>query len=203
MKAKKVVKKNKLAIKWAAIFLAAVIIIGCLAFFAPQAIQAAGPPYYFKFNIPAGIKYSPGWHGYSNSCLDDAVVDLYNDKEGYGIAHTNKFIPKNFFDYTSKSDADKVITSVKDEVGVYFGQKLADRWLPEIQITDKDVTIKDGIATLVDKSKMTEPVEIVSKKAVYCPICGAFIQWSYEGITDSRMILYCPNGHKVVTKSYD
>jgi hypothetical protein len=185
-------------------------------------VVAAGPPYYFKFNIPSGIHYSPGWHGYSNSCPDDVVVDLYNDKEGYGIAHTNKFTPKLFFVYTAKSEADKVLIAAKDESGVYFGQKLADRWLPEITVRTVDCVQKDDKSVALkyasdslnpdmqskavkDEKVASEDMggQVIQQKAVYCPICGAFIQWSYEGITNSRAILYCPNGHKAVTKGYD
>ena len=45
--------------------------------------------------------------------------------------------------------------------------------------------------------------QVIQKQVVYCPICGAFIKWGAQGLTDSRSILVCPNGHKVATKSYD
>ena len=94
---------------------------------------------YFKFDIPTNadgsrVSYSPGWHGTMPKCPQNVVVDLYNDKEGYGIAHTtDTFMPKKVL-VTSRVSNDKVLAdavsaeAVKPQDGVYFGDKLKHRW---------------------------------------------------------------------------
>jgi len=96
---------------------------------------------YFKFEIPTNadgtrVTYSPGWHGTMPKCPKDVVVLLYNDKEGYGIARTGDiFIPTEVVVLT-KDEANNILASVRDEDGVYFGQKLEDRYLPEKVVLD-------------------------------------------------------------------
>ncbi len=89
--------------------------------------------YYFRFDIPKNedgtrVTYSSGWHGIMPHCPKDVTVLLYNDKEGYGIAQTeDTFIPSEVTKIT-KTAADKLLATAKDEDGVYFGEKLANRW---------------------------------------------------------------------------
>jgi len=110
---------------------------------------------YFRFEIgtmPDGsrVSYSPGWHGTSNHCPQNVVVDLYNDKEGYGIAHTvDTFIPKEATAITKLAN-DKVLAdavtleAVKPQDGVYFGDKLIHRWdvKPEPIIDEKPIDVE-------------------------------------------------------------
>ena len=48
---------------------------------------------YFKFTIPKNkdgtpVSYSYSWHGTMPHCpTGEVVIDLYDDKAGYGIAH--------------------------------------------------------------------------------------------------------------------
>ena len=94
--------------------------------------------YYFKFIIPTNsdgtrISYSPNYHGTMNKCPKDVTVLLYNDEEGYGIAKTNdKFKPKEV-KVIEEAVALGTLTdaALKDEEGVYFGEKLDNRWKPE------------------------------------------------------------------------
>lgn len=89
--------------------------------------------YYFRFETPKNadgtrVSYSPGWHGTMPQCPKDVVVDLYNDKEGYGIAHTtDTFIPKEV-KVIQKAEHTSILSGAKDEEGVYFGDKLKHRW---------------------------------------------------------------------------
>jgi len=178
------------------------LIIGSVAWFAPT--QGAGPTY-FRFTIPKNadgtpVSYSPGWFGKSDKCPQNVTVLLYNDKEGYGIAYTaDKFITKEATAITS-SVADSTVLSAVDGAGVYKGQKLAERWLPEIRIESKDVTVKEGIVTLATKEDVGQ---IEQRLAIYCPVCGEFIQWTDDKVTDSRQVLVCPKGHKSVTATYE
>ena len=95
--------------------------------------------FFFRFEIPTNadgsrISYSPGWHGTSDHCPQNVVVDLYNDKEGYGIAHTtDSFIIKEAVAIT-KVENDKVLAdavtaeAIEPQKDVYFGDKLIHRW---------------------------------------------------------------------------
>ncbi len=78
--------------------------------------------YYFRFPIPRNkdgtiAQYSPGWHGTLDKCPAGVVVDVYNDAEGYGIAHTPyTFVPPGV------AVVDKTaISAVKAGTGVYIG----------------------------------------------------------------------------------
>lgn len=202
---KKIKKKSNLKIIVLGL-VALSLIIGSVVVFAPT--EGAGPTY-FRFTIPKNadgtpVSYSPGWFGKSDKCPQNVTVLLYNDKEGYGIAYTtDKFITKEATAITS-STADSTVLSVKDGPGVYKGQKLAERWLPEIQIETKDVIVKDGV--IYDKTKLSEQEaggQIEQRKAIYCPVCGEFIQWADDKVTDSRQVLVCPKGHKSVTATYE
>jgi len=92
--------------------------------------------YYFRFEIPvmadgSRVTYSPGWHGTLVRCPSDVTVLLYNDKEGYGIAQTeDTFVPKEVSELKD-AEAIKIVAESVDEDGVYFGDKLVDRWKPE------------------------------------------------------------------------
>ena len=75
------------------------------------------------------------------------------------------------------------------EEQVYFGDKLARRYDPEVLIEDK----------AIDDLSAGEPV--VTKKAVFCPVCHQFIMWLPENITAKTINLTCKNGHQVVLTS--
>ena len=182
------------------------LIIGSVLWFIPT--EGAGPTY-FRFTIPKNpdgtpIAYSPGWFGRSDKCPQNVTVLLYNDKEGYGIAYTSdKFICKEATAITS-SVADSTVLSAKDGVGVYKGQKLAERWLPEIRIESKEVIVKEGVVYDMGKVLEQDAIgQIEQGKAIYCPVCGEFIQWADEKTMSSRQVLVCPKGHKSVTMTYE
>lgn len=193
-------------------FIPALLIIGMMLLyvgfiFIPQPVQAGETRTYFKFDIPkmedgSRVKYSPGWFGRMTGCPKNTTVVYYNDVEGYGIAYTvdTKPLPYNVT-MISQSLSESTTSTAKDEPGIYFGTKLQDRWLPEILIEEKDAVVKDGVASLYTKTGSLEPVEVVKQKAVLCPVCGTFLGWYYDGLTSSRTILLCPNGHKISTIS--
>ena len=147
---------------------------------------------YFKFEIPAGLSYSPGWHGTMTKCPSDVVVDCYNDKEGYGIAHTNDLtLPKEVKGIEQK-EVEATIAALKEEDGIYFGEKVLERvaWLPEAVVKDDPVDEKTA--------EITGHL-VVSQKAQFCPICHKFICYLPEGLNAAKIITTCPDGHRVVT----
>ncbi len=89
--------------------------------------------YYFKAGVPRNADgtiatYSPGWHGTMPRCPNGVVVDLYNDKEGFLIAHTDdEFVPKEV-KVLDEKEALAIVTDTKNEPMVYFGEKIADLW---------------------------------------------------------------------------
>lgn len=181
------------------------LIIGSVIVFAPT--QGAGR-LYFRFIIPNNAdgtraSYSPDYYGQSAKSPNDVTVLYQNDKEGYGYAYTtDKFIPKESTSVT-QSTAEAAVASARDVPGIYFGAKMVDRYLPEVKIESKEVTIKEGVVTLYDKSKSMEVTGTVEqKKAVLCPVCGEFVMWDYDSLTKSRQILTCKNGHRFVTATY-
>ena len=144
---------------------------------------------YFRFDIPKGLAYSSGWHGTMPHCPKDVVVDCYNDKEGYGIAHTSDLtLPKEVVGIDQK-EAEDTIAALKEGEGVYFGEKVLERveWLPEAEVKDDPV---DTTAELTGQP--------ASQKAQFCPICHKFICYLPEGIKTSKIIMTCEAGHKVV-----
>ena len=199
------IKKKKMNLKIIVFGLVALsLIIGSVAFFTPT--QGAGR-LYFRFEIPTNsdgttVSYSPDFYGRYDKTPRDVTVLYQNDKERYGYAYTeDKWIPKGSVSVT-QTVADSAVAAARDTAGVYFGAKMADRYLPEIKVESAEVTVKEGVATLYDKTKTEMVGEVVSKKAVYCPVCGEFIMWSYDSLTTSRQILTCPKGHRSVTATY-
>jgi hypothetical protein len=200
------IKKKKMNLKIIVFGLVALsLIIGSVMVFTPT--QGAGR-LYFRFEIPTNadgttVSYSPDFYGRYDKTPRDVTVLYQNDKERYGYAYTeDKWIPKGSVSVT-QTVADSAVSAARDTAGVYFGSKMVDRYLPEVKIESKEVTVKEGVATLYDKSKSLETVgQIEQKKAVYCPICGEFIMWSYDSLTTSRQILTCSKGHRFVTATY-
>lgn len=71
-------------------------------------------------------------------CPEDVEVLLCNDKECYGIARTpDKKLPGEVKEIKEK-EANKLLSSLREEEGVYFGESLKDRqeWLPEAEVKD-------------------------------------------------------------------
>ena len=173
-----------------------------------QAVQAGDPPRtYFRFAIPTNadgtrVSYSPGWFGMSDKCPNHVTVVYYNDKEGYGLAYTtDTWVTKEAVLSTSLATED-VLSKAKDEIGVFYGSKLLDRWLPEIKIEVKECVVdSNGVISILSKGD-TDYKEIVYKEAIVCPVCGEFIDWAWGGIGDTRFILTCPKGHRLVTRGY-
>ena len=148
---------------------------------------------YFRFEIPEGLTYSPGWHGTMNKCPSDVVVDCYNDKEGYGIAHTSDLtLPKEVKALDSK-EAEATIASLKEGDGVYFGEKVLERvaWLPEAEVKDDPVDTATAEIT-------GQPV--ATQKAQFCPVCHQFSGWLPSALTAKAIIVTCSNGHRFTVK---
>jgi len=172
-------------------------------------VNAGDPPkVYFKFDIPIGCHYSPGWFGVMDKCPKDVVVLYYNDKAGYGYAYT--YTPSTSLSklavVTPQSTVDSVLVAAKDEKDIYYGEKIYNRWLPEIKIEEFKVYIDEkGLATIIDGSKPTEELygKVEVKKAVVCPTCGSFIFWYYDGVLDRSTVITCPLGHKLITINYE
>jgi len=170
--------------------------------------------YYFRFEIPQNtdgtrVSYSPGWHGTIPKCPKDVTVLLYNDKEGYGIAQTeDTFVPPEVTKITEE-EAKKILAEANDAEGVYFGEKLADRWLPEAINED----IEDTPESLAVES-IAEKKVVADTFCKSCPICHKVVAYvvKYEdktariiqngkvviqGIIAKEIILTCPSGHRV------
>jgi hypothetical protein len=134
---------------------------------------------YFKFQIGTNadgsrISYSPGWHGTSDHCPQNVVVDLYNDKEGYGIAHTeDTFIPVEC-EARDKVAVDKHLAEIKVEKGVYVGTACQTRWADEekarLEKELADKTIAEAIA-LEDAKQVIEAQKLEELEKVE-PIVG-------------------------------
>jgi hypothetical protein len=89
---------------------------------------------YFKFDIPKGLGYSPGWHGTLDKCPSDVEVLLYNEREGFGIACTpDKTLPKGITAITEEEALSTMTTIAfsKAQTDLYYGDKLYDKWIPE------------------------------------------------------------------------
>ena len=86
----------------------------------------------FRFEIPKGLDYSPSWHGTMPHCPKDVIVHLYNDKEGYGIAETPDKVTQKELTVLDKVDVLTQLSAVKDEEGVFIGDKLLTRWDAEV-----------------------------------------------------------------------
>ena len=191
------IKKKKMNLKIIVFGLVALsLIIGSAAW--AQQTSAADTKTYFRFDIPknpdgSAIEYSQGWFGRMQGVPKNTTVVAYNDKEGYGIAYTTdtKTLPKEVT-AISQATADSTTASLRDIKGVYFGTKLVERWLPEVKISP-DIQSSD-VKSLGAES---------TGRVVICPVCGAIIGQEYKGLTDSRTVLTCPNGHKSVTASYE
>jgi len=170
--------------------------------------------YWFRFGIPVNsdgsrIIYSKGWHGTMPKCPKDVVVLLYNDKEGYGIAKTeDTFVPPEVTVLT-EGEANKVLVEVKDEEGVYFGQKLEDRYLPEAETKKIDGLLEGISPEALPVSKIVADTFCKS-----CPSCHKVVAYivQYEdgsikivqngktlidGIKAKSINLVCPSGHRV------
>lgn len=164
---------------------------------------------YFKFDIPLNddgtrVSYSPDYYGRMDRTPKNVTVVYYNDKEGYGYAYTTDTFEIKQATLTTATVADNVIKAAKDEVGVYYGDKIATRWYPEIKIEEYKVTINEKGEIIIITGEKSEEVykEIVVKKAVECPTCGSFIFWYYDGLLNTRQVITCPSGHKLVTVAY-
>ena len=193
-------KKRKL------VYLALVMALVLPVFIATDYAQAGDPPRtYFRFDIPLGCRYSPGWCGVMDRVPKDPVVVLYNDKAGYGIAYTtDTFFPKEAT-LVTKEASDSTLASAKEEAGTYYGSKLDDRWLPEVRIEEFKVTVDEkGTASIFTSEKSEDFYRgVVVKKGIVCPKCGAFLEWYMLDTLSIRIIHVCPFGHRSVTATYE
>ena len=93
--------------------------------------------YYFRFPIPRNkdgtiARYSPGWFGTLAKCPRNVVVDMYNDKEAYGIAHTeDTFVPAEVTVIPTADALSQIAATTYVKGEVYVGAKLATRWTDE------------------------------------------------------------------------
>ena len=169
--------------------------------------------YHFRFQIPQNadgsrVSYSPDWHGTMPKCQQATTVLLYNDKEGWGIARTDdSFIPPEVKVIT-EAEATKVLSEAKDVEDVWFGVKLADRWLPEAETED----IADTEETLT--AETAPPRVAVDTFYKTCPTChkvvACIVRYDdksvkivqegkviVSGLIAKQINLVCPDGHKV------
>lgn len=149
---------------------------------------------YFRFEIPQGTVYSPGWFGTMQKCPSGVTVLLYNDKEGFGIAMSEdtKPFPKEAKEITEKEYA-RILADTKEEEGVYFGKSLEERasWLPEAEV--KESVVGDTVDEILAASSVTQT-------AHFCPICHKFITTLPGNLQAAKIVMTCPSGHKVVIR---
>ncbi len=105
---------------------------------------------WFKFEIPLNadgtrVSYSPGWHGTIPRCPKNVVVDLYNDKEGYGIAHTtDTFMPKEVMAIKA-IDITTTLSAARKVQGAEFGEAIVHKWdVKPIEVAPIEKVALDG-----------------------------------------------------------
>lgn len=84
---------------------------------------------YFKSYYDKAIAYSPNWYG-TLDYAPNATVLLYNDTEGFCVGHMESALPEGVQAMTEQ-EALAEVAQAQDIEGVYFGEKLANRWLEE------------------------------------------------------------------------
>ncbi len=83
---------------------------------------------YFRFEIPKGLGYSPGWHGTMPHCPSGVIVHMYNEVEGYGIAETpDKTLPKEVTQL-DEIEAKATLSDKVDDESVYIADRIMDKW---------------------------------------------------------------------------
>jgi hypothetical protein len=149
---------------------------------------------YFRFEIPQGTVYYPGWHGTMQKCPSGVTVLLYNDKEGFGIAMTEdiKPFPPEAKEITEKEHA-RILADTKEEEGVFFGKSLEDResWLPDAEV--KEEVTGDTVDEILAAPSVTQAAQ-------FCPICHKFITNLPSNFFASKIVMTCLSGHKVVIR---
>ena len=81
---------------------------------------------YFKSTYDQGIAYSPNWYGTLNYA-PPATVLLYDDNQGYCIGYMASELPDGA-QALMESEALAIVDGAEDVEGVFFGEKLANRW---------------------------------------------------------------------------
>ena len=104
---------------------------------------------YFKFEIPAGLGYSPNWHGTMDKCPSKVEILLYNEQDGYGIACTpDKILPKGITAITEAVALSTMTTMAFSETqtDLYYGDKLFDKWKVEevLDTIEELLEVSDG-----------------------------------------------------------
>jgi hypothetical protein len=162
------------------------------------------------------VTYSPGWCGTRDKCALKEKGIYYNDKERWGIAIAEgSFVPPDVEVVDAgkvaelmgiKTVVDKTAVIAMDAEGslkfnnvvaelpeitekeVYYGKKLADRYLPKIDAVTGDTEIDEKLYK----------VKASVGKTVFCPECHVFVMKLPNGLNAKTINLTCPNGHKVV-----
>jgi len=81
---------------------------------------------YFKGFYDKGIAYSPNWYGTLNYA-PPATVLLYDDNQGYCIGYMASELPEGV-QALMESEALAIVEGAEGVEGVFFGEKLANRW---------------------------------------------------------------------------
>ena len=169
--------------------------------------------FYFRFKIPAmadgsPVTYSPGWCGTRDQCACNEKSLYYNDRELWGLGQAEgDFVPPDV-EVVDEKTALEILATAKDEDGVFFGEKLDNRWLPE--------TVKEDFVEASEKvqAESTSEKVAVDTFARFCPICHKTVCYvvTYQdgsvkvvqdgkavvdGIKAAALYLTCPSGHKV------
>ncbi|MFA5377196.1 MAG: hypothetical protein WC455_15710 [Dehalococcoidia bacterium] len=181
------------------------------------------------------VTYSPGWCGTRPKCAQKETGIYYNDKErwGIGIAEGSFVAPDmevidaakvaELMGIKEVVDSKALITQEAGELKfdgravalpeitdekVYYGQKLADRYLPQTETVDIPDTVEELLAQDAPERKAVDTF------TEFCPICHQLTAYvgKYEdgsvkivqsgktivdGIKAQSINLMCPNGHKV------
>ena len=154
--------------------------------------------YFFRFVIPkmedgTPVTYSPGYAGRMVQCPNRIVVDLYNDKEGFGIAHTDDtYIPPEV-EVIKEEDALAIIQKaisgiVGDNPSVFISNDFALKanfvLAPEIDIAHRWDAKRDAVDS--------------NPKVLICPKCHKSFFLPIRGkIMFKRLFINCPSGHKL------
>ncbi len=123
---------------------------------------------YFRFTIPPDCEYSPNWFGEMDFCPQNVEVIYYDDVSGFGIAYTIDTLVTPEMEVIEEAEALGILDNAIDSEGVYFGDKLEDRWIPEVDI--RDVAVQD-------REELPLGIEPLTRQGAYCPMCGGFLWW--------------------------
>ncbi len=99
--------------------------------------------HYFKSTYERVLAYSPNWYG-TLDFAPPAVVELYNDREGWCIGYMESELPKGVIPLT-ENEYKSIFTALLPRIsdghnGIWAGDALANRWKPKPEYLDEETS---------------------------------------------------------------